>query len=61
MQFLSVLPAAALAAHGTLLGFNKLEAPGQARTVRVREGRTSVFDGVVDATEQCNGPHSTDS
>ena len=30
-----------LATQGTLLGFNKLESPAQARTVRIREGRTS--------------------
>lgn len=42
----------ALASHGTLLGFNKLEAPGQARTVRVREGRTSVFDGPFAETKE---------
>ena len=38
--------------QGTLLGFNKLEAPAQARTVRVREGRTSVFDGPFAETKE---------
>ena len=42
----------ALASQGTLLGFNKLEAPAQARTVRVREGRTGVFDGPFAETKE---------
>jgi hypothetical protein len=41
-----------LQAQGTLLGFNKLEAPAQARTVRVREGRTAVFDGPFAETKE---------
>ncbi|AKC87048.1 YciI family protein [Pseudoxanthomonas suwonensis] len=41
-----------LQAQGTLLGFNRLEAPAQARTVRVREGRTSVFDGPFAETKE---------
>jgi hypothetical protein len=42
----------ALTERGTLLGFNKLEAPQQARTVRVREGRTAVFDGPFAETKE---------
>ena len=42
----------ALASQGTLLGSNKLEAPDQARTVRVREGRTGVFDGPFAETKE---------
>ncbi|UWX04200.1 YciI family protein [Pseudoxanthomonas sp. NC8] len=42
----------ALHAKGTLLGSNKLESPAQARTVRVREGRTSVFDGPFAETKE---------
>ena len=42
----------ALHAEGTLLGSNKLEAPGQARTVRVREGPASVFDGPFAETKE---------
>jgi hypothetical protein len=42
----------AMHAGGTLLGSNKLEAPAQARTVRVREGRTSVFDGPFAETKE---------
>lgn len=34
-----------LRAQGQLLDSQKLEAPAAARTVRVREGRTSVVDG----------------
>ena len=41
-----------LATQGTLLGFNKLESPAQARTVRIREGRTSVFDGPFAETKE---------
>ena len=42
----------ALHAQGTLLGSNRLESPAQARTVRVREGRTSVFDGPFAETKE---------
>ena len=42
----------ALQAQGTLLGSNKLEEPAQARTVRVREGRTAVFDGPFAETKE---------
>lgn len=42
----------ALHAEGTLLGSNKLEPPAQARTVRVREGRASVFDGPFAETKE---------
>jgi hypothetical protein len=42
----------ALHAEGTLLGSNKLEAPARARTVRVRDGRTSVFDGPFAETKE---------
>ncbi len=42
----------ALQAQGTVLGFNKLEAPAQARTVRVREGRTTVYDGPFAETKE---------
>ncbi|HET6397257.1 MAG TPA: YciI family protein [Pseudoxanthomonas sp.] len=39
-------------AQGTLLGSNKLEAPAQARTVRVRQGRAGVFDGPFAETKE---------
>jgi len=42
----------ALTSQGTLLGYNKLEAPVQARTVRVREGRTAVYDGPFAETKE---------
>lgn len=42
----------ALRAQGTMLGFNKLQSPEQARTVRVREGRTAVFDGPFAETKE---------
>ena len=42
----------ALHTQGTLLGSNRLESPAQARTVRVREGRTSVFDGPFAETKE---------
>lgn len=41
-----------LRSQGTMLGFNKLEAPQQARTVRVREGRTAIFDGPFAETKE---------
>ena len=41
-----------LVEQGTLVGFSKLEEPAQARTVRVREGRTSVFDGPFAETKE---------
>ena len=42
----------ALRAQGTMLGFNKLQSPEQARTVRVREGRPAVFDGPFAETKE---------
>ena len=35
-----------------MLGFNKLAPPSSARTVRVREGRTSVYDGPFAETKE---------
>ncbi|WP_372016504.1 YciI family protein [Pseudoxanthomonas sp. 10H] len=42
----------ALHAEGTLLGSNKLEPAAQARTVRVRDGRASVYDGPFAETKE---------
>lgn len=42
----------ALTARGTMLGTNKLEPPEQARTVRIRQGRTSVYDGPFAETKE---------
>ena len=44
--------AEALQDQGVMLGFNKLAPPSSARTVRVREGRTSVFDGPFAETKE---------
>ncbi|WP_024870160.1 YciI family protein [Pseudoxanthomonas suwonensis] len=44
--------AMSLAERGTIVGFSKLEEPKQARTVRVREGRTAVFDGPFAETKE---------
>lgn len=41
-----------LKARGTLLASDKLEPPAQARTVRVRQGRTTVFDGPFAETKE---------
>ncbi len=42
----------ALQDQGVMLGFNKLAPPSSARTVRVREGRTSVYDGPFAETKE---------
>jgi hypothetical protein len=42
----------ALAAQGTLLGFNQLEDPQSARSVRVRGERTTVLDGPFAETKE---------
>ncbi len=42
----------ALRAEGKLLGSQKLEPVAQARTVRIREGRPSVFDGPFAETKE---------
>ena len=39
-------------AGGSLIGFEQLEAPASARTVRVRGGRTSVLDGPFTETKE---------
>lgn len=41
-----------LAAGGTLLGFNQLQEPATARSVRVREGRSIVTDGPFAETKE---------
>lgn len=41
-----------LAAEGCLLGSQQLEHPVTARTVRVRDGRTAVFDGPFAETRE---------
>lgn len=45
----------ALQAQGQLLDSQQLEAPVTARTVRVREGRTSVVDGPFAETKEYLG------
>src|SRR5690606_42079945 len=40
------------AAKGILLGANKLEPPPTARTVRVRDGQTRVYDGPFAETKE---------
>ena len=45
----------ALRAQGQLLDSQQLEAPGTARTVRVRDGRTSVVDGPFAETKEYLG------
>lgn len=42
----------ALQDEGVLLGFNRLEPPARARTVRVRDGRASVYDGPFAETKE---------
>ncbi|MEO6926421.1 MAG: YciI family protein [Rhodanobacter sp.] len=44
-----------LRAQGQLLDSQQLEAPATARTVRVREGRTSVVDGPFAETKEYLG------
>lgn len=44
-----------LRAQGQLLDSQQLEAPAAARTVRVREGRTSVVDGPFAETKEYLG------
>lgn len=41
-----------LAAEGSLLGSQQLEHPVTARTVRVRDGKTAVFDGPFAETRE---------
>ena len=38
--------------QGTLLGFQQLEAPDTAKSVRVRGGRTSIMDGPFAETKE---------
>src|SRR5262245_23022125 len=42
----------ALAQQGTLVSFQQLEPPAQARSVRVRGGRTSIVDGPFAETKE---------
>ena len=44
-----------LKAQGTLLGYQQLEPPSTARTVRVREGRSMVLDGPFAETKDVLG------
>ncbi|MEZ0471064.1 YciI family protein [Luteimonas salinilitoris] len=39
-------------ADGTLLGFQQLEAPATARSVRIRDGRATVTDGPFAETKE---------
>lgn len=41
-----------MTADGSLIGFEQLEAPRTARTVRVRDGRTNVLDGPFTETKE---------
>jgi hypothetical protein len=41
--------------EGTLLGFQQLEAPATAKSVRVRGGRTTVVDGPFAETKEVLG------
>lgn len=41
--------------EGTLLGFQQLEAPSTARSVRIRNGKTSVVDGPFAETKELLG------
>ena len=45
----------ALQREGTLLGFQQLEAPSTARSVRIRNGKTSVVDGPFAETKELLG------
>jgi len=40
---------------GTLLGFQQLEAPATARSVRIRNGKTSIVDGPFAETKELLG------
>ncbi len=42
----------ALAAEGKVLGFQQLQPPATARTVRVRDGRATVLDGPFAETKE---------
>ena len=42
----------AMKADGSLIGFEQLEAPASARTVRVRAGRAAVLDGPFTETKE---------
>ena len=44
-----------LVGEGTLLGFQQLEAPATAKSVRIRNGRTSVVDGPFAETKEILG------
>ena len=44
-----------LVGEGTLLGFQQLEAPATAKSVRIRAGRTSVVDGPFAETKEILG------
>lgn len=45
----------ALRRDGTLLGFQQLEAPATARSVRIRNGKASVVDGPFAETKELLG------
>jgi hypothetical protein len=42
----------ALTARGTLLGYQQLEAPAAAKSIRVRDGRTAITDGPFAETKE---------
>ena len=44
-----------LVGEGTLLGFQQLEEPASAKSVRIRAGRTSVVDGPFAETKEILG------
>ena len=44
-----------LSAQGTLLGYQQLEAANSAKSVRIRNGRTSVVDGPFAETKEILG------
>ncbi|WP_058833643.1 YciI family protein [Luteimonas abyssi] len=47
-----LLKADRLRAEGTLLGFQQLESPATARSVRVHDGRTTITDGPFAETRE---------
>ena len=44
-----------MVAEGTILGFQQLEEPATAKSVRIRNGRTSVVDGPFAETKEILG------
>ena len=44
-----------MVAEGTILGFQQLEEPATAKSVRIRAGRTSVVDGPFAETKEILG------